>query len=182
MHYVILLRGVNVGGANKVTMRTLREICEQLGYTHVVTYINSGNVFVTSAKSAATIQTELTRAIQKTCGMMIDVLVKTHRAMQKIAAAIPPEWENNTAYKSDVAYLFPKCDREGILATLPIRAEYIDIRYVSGALMWRVRRASYGKSHLNKLIAHPLYKQMTVRNVNTARRLAEAYPLSQQNL
>ena len=44
MRYILLLRGINVGGKNKVSMNDLKASLEDLGYQHVVTYINSGNV------------------------------------------------------------------------------------------------------------------------------------------
>ena len=44
MRYILLLRGINVGGKNKVSMKDLTASLEDLGYQHVVTYINSGNV------------------------------------------------------------------------------------------------------------------------------------------
>ncbi|HEU5420497.1 MAG TPA: DUF1697 domain-containing protein, partial [Streptosporangiaceae bacterium] len=46
--YAALLRGINVGGRNKVAMADLREIVESLGHTDVATYIQSGNVVFTS--------------------------------------------------------------------------------------------------------------------------------------
>ncbi|NLL75142.1 MAG: DUF1697 domain-containing protein, partial [Erysipelothrix sp.] len=44
MKYVALLRGINVGGKNKVDMKELKALFIDLGYTEVQTYINSGNV------------------------------------------------------------------------------------------------------------------------------------------
>ena len=45
MKYAVLLRGINVGGKNKVLMSQLREQVQKLGYQQVETYINSGNLF-----------------------------------------------------------------------------------------------------------------------------------------
>ena len=47
-NYVALLRGINVGGANTVSMATLKAIFEKLGFINVSTYINSGNVIFQS--------------------------------------------------------------------------------------------------------------------------------------
>ena len=46
--YLVLLRGINVGGKNKVPMARLRELLEELGYSDVSTYIASGNVILSS--------------------------------------------------------------------------------------------------------------------------------------
>lgn len=44
MKYVLLLRGINVGGKNKVAMSDLKDMISKLGYENVITYINSGNI------------------------------------------------------------------------------------------------------------------------------------------
>ena len=51
MKYVAFLRGINVGGKNKIKMERLREICAALGFENVKTYINSGNMIFETAKS-----------------------------------------------------------------------------------------------------------------------------------
>ena len=100
------------------------------------------------------------------------VLVKTGPELRRIARAIPPEWQNDAAYRSDVAYLFPEVDSRTILAELPVKQEYVDVRYTKGAIFWFVDRRDYNRSRLNRLIGHQYYQLMTVRNVNTARALA----------
>jgi uncharacterized protein (DUF1697 family) len=51
--YLVLLRGINVGGKNKVPMAELRKVLEDLGFENVSTYIASGNVFLDSDLSAS---------------------------------------------------------------------------------------------------------------------------------
>src|SRR5215475_3600776 len=60
--YVVLLRGINVGGKNTVPMASLKAELETLGYKNVSTYVNSGNVILESDASA----TELQARIDKT--------------------------------------------------------------------------------------------------------------------
>ena len=48
MKYVLLLRGINVGGKNKVVMSDLKDMISKLGYENVITYINSGNIIFES--------------------------------------------------------------------------------------------------------------------------------------
>jgi uncharacterized protein (DUF1697 family) len=63
--YLVLLRGINVGGRNKVPMAALRELLESHGHTKVSTYIASGNVILSSDRSAAAIKRELEEALPK---------------------------------------------------------------------------------------------------------------------
>lgn len=174
MKYIALLRGINVGGNRRVEMKKLKELCHTLGFSAVSTYVNSGNLIFETDQSKNEVCSKLVIALQKEFGFVVPTLVKTFSEMQAIAAAIPSDWENDAEYRADVAYLFPEIDSEKILDELSLRREYVDVRYVSGALLWHLDRKNYNRSYLNKLIGQSSYQCMTVRNVNTARYLAHA--------
>lgn len=173
MKYIALLRGINIGGNRKVEMSILRTLFQSLRYTDVATYINSGNVIFESNKKQDEIQTEIEHKLGKEFGFEIQTLIKTKKEMKIIAAAIPENWHNDSTYKTDVAYLFPEIDSKKTINDLPVNKEFIDLRYVKGAIYWNIERKNYNKSRLNKLIGHKLYRLMTIRNINTARYLAE---------
>ena len=173
MDYIALLRGINVGNSVKINMKELKALFEQCGFSNVSTYINSGNVLFKSNDKKNSITENFQKALHITTGNEVKVLVKTKSEMVKIANTIPDDWQNNDDQKTDVAYLFESIDTENIINELPIKKEYIQLLYVRGALIWNVRREDYNKSHLNKIISHKVYKDMTIRNVNTARYLAE---------
>jgi len=83
--YLVLLRGINVGGRNKLPMAALRELLESHGHTNVSTYIASGNVILSSDQSAATIKRELEEALPKTFKLdseLIAVLVLTRAQLR----------------------------------------------------------------------------------------------------
>jgi uncharacterized protein (DUF1697 family) len=172
MKYVALLRGINVGKSQRIEMKMLKALFESLGYTNVSTYINSGNILFESEKKAESIRNEIEPAMKKEFGFDIPVLLKTKREMQKIIDCIPKEWQNDSTQRTDVAYLFDEIDVRRTLDELPVKKEYINIRYTKGAIYWNVKRENVYKSNLNRLIGHKLYKLMTMRNVNTARYLA----------
>ena len=173
MKYVALLRGINVGGIRPVKMKSLRSLLESMEYTHVSTYLNSGNVIFESNKNQETVQEEINIRLKNELGFDIPTLVITHRALRNIEEAIPDEWAIDPHQRTDVAFLFPAIDSEKTIDDMPINREYIDIRYVKGALFWNIIRSDYNKSRLNNITGHPLYQQMTIRNVNTVRALAE---------
>lgn len=172
MKYIALLRGINAGKERRVDMKKLRAIFESIGCINVSTYINSGNVIFESKDSHANILKKIGAGFRKKFDFEIPFLVKTEKEMKKIADAIPMEWQNDSSQRSDVAYLFPDIDSKKTIDDLPVKREFIDIRYVKGAIYWNIDRKNYNKSHLSKIINHKLYQLMTVRNVNTARYLA----------
>ncbi|MDQ3501393.1 MAG: DUF1697 domain-containing protein, partial [Actinomycetota bacterium] len=76
MVYVALLRGINVGGKNKVEMKKLKATFEGAGMTDVTAYINSGNVvFKSTARKAAELEAKLEKAIERDFGFSIKVLL-----------------------------------------------------------------------------------------------------------
>ena len=90
MKYVAFLRGINVGGKNKIKMETLREICAALGFENVKTYVNSGNIIfetakTTDKKTAVIIES----AIEKEFALKIKVIVRTMAEIAQIIAGNP---------------------------------------------------------------------------------------------
>lgn len=173
MNYVALLRGINVGTTKRIDMKQLKALFEGLGYTNVSTYINSGNVRFETDEPVAEILAALDVCFRTKLGYDIPTLVKTLDDMKRIAAEIPAQWLNDSEQRTDVAYLFDDIDSVDIVEKLPFNKVLVHIRYIPGAVVWNLSREHYTKSRLNKLIGHPLYALMTLRNVNTARRMAE---------
>lgn len=98
MKYVAFLRGINVGGKNKVKMETLREICAALGFENVKTYINSGNIiFETSKTGDGKLAAKISEAIEKQFGLQIKTIVRSIAAVEEIARNNPfaDEFEND---------------------------------------------------------------------------------------
>jgi uncharacterized protein (DUF1697 family) len=97
--YVALLRGINVGGHNKVAMADLRDIAAALGHTDVSTYIQSGNVVFTSAETdAASIADALERQIADRLGVRPAVVVVSRAELERVIADNPfPDEMNNKA-------------------------------------------------------------------------------------
>ena len=173
MNYIALLRGINVGNSVRITMKELKTLFENTGCTNVSTYINSGNVIFTSSDDRIVIRKTVEKKLLKMTGIDIKVLIKTKDEIDAIAAAVPCTWKNDEKQRTDVAYLFDAIDDENTIGELPIKKEYIDIRYVKGAIIWNLKRADYNKSRINKIISCRLYKDMTIRSVNTALALAK---------
>jgi hypothetical protein len=64
-------------------------------------------------------------------------------------------------------------DRPSVIKQLTVKPDLDDVRYASGAVMWRVDRKNVTRSGMIKLVGTSLYKQMTIRNCNTTRKLLE---------
>jgi uncharacterized protein (DUF1697 family) len=92
--------------------------------------------------------------------------------IQKINKLIPVTW-NNIEQKTDVMFLWNTPTTKKHLSRLPINPDVDNILHTPGAIIWNLRRDNYKLSGMQKILANPLYKLMTVRNVNTVRKLGE---------
>jgi len=85
MKYAAFLRGINVGGHNKIKMESLRETFAALGFENVKTYINSGNViFETSETDDNKLVAEIEKAIEAEFSLKIKVMVRTMAEIEDI--------------------------------------------------------------------------------------------------
>jgi uncharacterized protein (DUF1697 family) len=97
--HVALLRGINVGGRNKVAMADLREVVATLGHTDVMTYIQSGNVVFTSAEAdTAALADGMERAIYGTLGVRPSVVVLSRGDLARVVRDNPYSGEPNPKF------------------------------------------------------------------------------------
>ncbi|MFC4735918.1 DUF1697 domain-containing protein [Bacillus daqingensis] len=172
MIYAALLRGINVGGRNKVDMPALKRAFEQAGMMQVETYLHTGNVVFTYETVPVDMLTQtLEDAIYHEFGLKLNVLLRTMNDMSGVMDALPENWENDQGMKSDVLFLWEDIDDPSLLDKLVIQPDTDSVIYVPGAVLWSVDRKHAAKSGLVKLAGTARYKQMTIRNVNTARNI-----------
>lgn len=94
MHYVALLRGINVGGSGILPMKDLTALCESLGFGAVRTYIQSGNVVLASALNEAEVKAKLESALETRMGKKISVMVRSAEELRAVRDENPfPERE-----------------------------------------------------------------------------------------
>ena len=175
MKHVALLRGVNIGGRNKVDMKRLVKAMEAAGFEEVSTYINSGNLFFSLSGSATLKAAErIEGVIKDEFGLAVNVLVKAEGDIGRIAAAVPEDWTHDGQTRTDIMFLWPKYDDPLLALENVSPAEGVDtVEFIGGALLWKVRKDKLGRSGQMKLPGTDIYKHMTVRNCNTVRKIAE---------
>ncbi|HEY2372401.1 MAG TPA: DUF1697 domain-containing protein [Gaiellaceae bacterium] len=173
MRHVALLRGINVGGKSIIKMAALKECVEAIGHGDVRTYIASGNVlFESSERSGSKLDAQLERTIEKTFGLPVRVVVRNATEIQRIADGIPAAWLAAAELRVTVGFVLRGNDARAIARGLRPKDGIDEVVAVPGALIWAIRRDALTRAGL-KLIGTPVYKQMTLRNLNTTLKLAE---------
>ncbi|MGM7724288.1 DUF1697 domain-containing protein [Metabacillus sp. Hm71] len=174
MVYIALLRGINVGGKNKIDMKFLKQTFEQVGMNDVVTYINTGNIiFSYKGLTKTELSHILEEAIHNDFGLKIKVVVRSVDDVRGIIHAIPDTWKNDKDMTSDVLFLWDEIDDESVLENLVIKPDIDTVKYVPGAILWSVEKKNITKSGKSRIVGSKIYKRVTVRNVNTARKIYE---------
>lgn len=172
MIYVCLLRGINVGGNNKVSMKELAMHLEKSGFLRIKTYINSGNIIFESSKTKIECDMIIHNLIMNQFNVDSKVLILTKEEFLHISKAIPSHFQNDDQFKSDVLFYYPNIDQRWI-DDLQFREGIDEVIKLENALIHGTTRDNQSKSALMKIIGTKLYFYVTIRNVNTVRKLNE---------
>jgi uncharacterized protein (DUF1697 family) len=86
---VVLLRGINIGPRNRISMPELREALEDAGYDDVRTYLQSGNVVLTSTAAAKKVARDCGRLLEDRFGLEIAVVTRTRNELAKVVERNP---------------------------------------------------------------------------------------------
>lgn len=172
MIYVALLRGINVGGNNKISMKLLKETFERAGMEEVITYINSGNViFKASGYNTSELSELLEKAILKDFSLDIKVLLRTHEDFERLLAKIPEDWTNDGTMKYDFLFLWEDITPQELIDQAKPKPDIDTVISYDKEVIWIVSKDNVTKSNLNKLIGTKAYKKVTIRNINTTRKI-----------
>ena len=167
--FALLVRGINVGGKNKVVMADLRQQLTDLGLGQVETYINSGNIFFTTDLS----RTQLVEGLSTFFGNhypFIEHFSLLSREDYEAECANLPDWWTEEMARKDVLFYTEGLDRESVeekLLALKLGDEVLHFGKL--AVFWgKSSEESYAKTAYHKhLMKMPFYRQITIRNANT---------------
>ncbi len=171
--YVALLRGINLGSHNKVPMPALRALVEDLGHGDVTTYIQSGNVVLTSKDSGATITAALQKAIAKEFGIDVVVFVRSKQQLQKVVDSNPFLKQGKDPGALHVVFLSnkPKADKVKALTAIDLGSEEVAVK---GTEAYLHLPNGYGRAKLgNAFVEKQLGVAGTTRNWRTTAKLLE---------
>lgn len=173
--YLVLLRGINVGGKNIIKMADLRSCFEAEGFRDVTTYIQSGNVIFRSPSTGLRI---LTKKIEGILSEAFDyeasVVMRSRKQMRAVVSDAPAGFgEQPKTYRYDVIFLKAPLTATAAMEGVPTRPDVDEAWAGSGVLYFSRRIDQASRSYLSRLASMPVYQRVTVRNWNTTTRLLE---------
>lgn len=174
--YLALLRGINVGGKNKVPMAGLKTLLEEIGLEDVSTYIASGNAMFRSKLAASTIARRIEEGLTSTFKLddeLVKVLVLSHAELKAVVDKRPKGFgDEPDTYHSDAIFLMG-IDRDEAFAVFKPRDGVDKVWPGEGMIYSQRLSAERTKSRLSKIMESPLYKSMTIRSWQTTQKLLE---------
>ena len=173
--YLALLRGINVGGNNIIKMADLKACFENMGFSDVSSFIQSGNVFFKSDEEDIV---KLTNSIEKVLSDRFDyksrIVVISKNQLRKVVEEAPPKFgKEKDLYKYDVLFLKAPFISKEAIKDVEIK-EGVDFAFEGENVLYFSRLINQAsKSHLIKIINKPFYQYITIRNWNTTTKLLE---------
>lgn len=181
--YVAFLRGINVGGKNLIAMPDLSEAFRDLGYANVRTHGQSGNVlFEVNRTGGQALEDEIEHHLHARFKASIMVVIRSRDELAKIVANAPAD-HGSERLRSDVFFLKLPLTAEAAFAELPeLRGGIDSIAIGPGALYFSRSAAQATKTRIQRVLAMPMFQQMTVRTWRVTTRLLELMgPSENQN-
>ena len=166
--YVALLRGINVGGRNIISMADLRSAFEAGGYGDVRTYIQSGNVVFTTETARAELEDELEALLEREVGRPVMVVVRSRQQLRNVVTKAPDGFgADPDAYKYDAMFLKAPLRPAQVMDALELR-DGVDRAWPGTGVVYFSRDASQlTRSRMSRITGKDVYQRMTVRNWRT---------------
>lgn len=175
MKFIALLRGINVGGNNKVSMTELKQCFVKLGHKDVVTYINSGNVIFDAAETdKAVLVKQCETAIEQQFGFHVIYAIIDAKELDDALTHAPAWWgADDPAVKHNAIFVIaPATPAEIMQAVGEAKPEYEKIAAHGPIIFWSAPLETFGRSRYSKIVGSKAYQSVTIRNANTTRKLA----------
>ena len=173
MKYVLLLRGINVGGRNKVSMADLKDAITGLGYENVITYINSGNIIFNSTENIGVVNDKISQILNSYPFKINKVILTQEEYFDEISNL--PEWWSEELFRKDVLFYSDEVDYSVMkerIKIMPLNDEMV--HFGKRAVFWgKYNEKNYLSTSYHKLLMkESFYKSITIRNGRTFMKIA----------
>ncbi|GAO01206.1 DUF1697 domain-containing protein [Anaeromyxobacter sp. PSR-1] len=172
--YLVLLRGINVGGKNLIGMPALKAAFEADGFSEVATYIQSGNVLVSTSERGATLVPRIEAMLSSAFDYPASVVVLSRAQLRRVVEHAPDGFGTRPErFRYDAIFLKAPLSPAQAVERVPVNPEVDEVTAGPGVLYFSRLIAKASQSRMSRVIGQPTYKQMTIRNWNTTTRLHE---------
>ena len=177
MKYIVLLRGVNISGKNKVSMPKLKQLLEENNYQNVSTYLNSGNIIIESnINNKELIIENISKIIEFNFNIKIPIYIMTVPELEDILNNSPSWWGTaNKEIYDNLIFIIPPTTYEEVYNTIGSPKENVDqIEEYHNTIFWSFVLKDYRKSTWwIKTASTSITNKITIRTANTMKKLLQ---------
>lgn len=175
MRYIALLRGINVGGNNKIAMSELKRCFLDAGFSHVETYINSGNVLFDGDRNDESILQKMCETLIKNhFGFSVAVALVKAESLKNMMAKAPEWWGKDPSSKHNAIFVIQPYSALEIMEEVgQTKPEYEKVQAVDSMIFWSAPIETFSKTRWAKIVGTKAYQKITIRNANTAWKLLQ---------
>lgn len=177
MKYIVLLRGINISGKNKIPMGELKKVLEENQYTNVSTYLNSGNVILESnIKNEEAIMKDIHEIIKVKFNLEIPVFVMDESYLESILSNSPEWWgTSNKEIYDNLIFIIPPIKFEDVYNAIGEPKEELEkIKEYNNSIFWSYDLKNYRKSNWwVKTASVDIKDKITIRTANTMKKILE---------
>jgi uncharacterized protein (DUF1697 family) len=173
--YVALLRGINVGGKNQISMPELKALFGRNGFREVSTYINSGNIIFSRDRAGEHgLKEECESLIAGQLGVSIPVVIVPADDLQLALEHAPSWWGREDDSKHIAVFVIPPTSVDEVFAAVgETRPEYERVGVYDRIIFWSAPRETFSRTRWSNVVGSSVYGSITIRNANTVRKLAQ---------
>ena len=169
IRYALLVRGINVGGKNKVVMAQLRQELTELRLENVETYINSGNIFFDTNIARIQVVEDLKGFFEEHYPFVQSFSLFSKEDYEEELRNLP-DWWNYEMARKDVLFYTEGLDMNQVIEKVNSLELVDEVLYfgILGIFWGKLSEATYSKTAYHKyLLKMPFYRNITIRNANT---------------
>lgn len=172
--FIVLLRGVNVGGKNAISMPALCSSLASFGFTDPKSYINSGNILLKSTGTTSQVIAGCQQVIQQEFGLSIAACAIPAKQLASALAQAPSWWNQDPGSKHNLIFTIPPYTAATIIQEVGShKPEYEDIAAIEPVIFWSAPLKTFSKTRWSKVSQTKAYPYITIRNANTAYKLVQ---------
>ncbi|MBS1362626.1 MAG: DUF1697 domain-containing protein [Bacilli bacterium] len=175
--YIALLRGVNIGGKNKISMVQLKTIFEEFGFKEVKTYLNSGNViFSSNEDNMESLTKHIEMMIKNKFNLDIPVLIISKEELKDILQNAPEWWDNkNKEIYDNLIFIMPPLTFSEVFGEIGEPKKGLErIKNYKKAIFWSFCLKEYQKTNWwTKTASKSIKDKLTIRTATTIKKIVE---------
>ena len=177
MKYIVLLRGVNISGKNKISMKELKLELEQHEYQNVSTYLNSGNIIFDSDNyNEELIVKDISKIIKDKFNLNIPIFIMKYNYLKDLLNNSPTWWgtDDKNVY-DNIIFIIPPTKSIEVYQSLGKEKENIEkSKEYKNSIFWSYSLKDYRKSNWWSKTANTSIKdEITIRTANTMKKILE---------